>query len=262
MPVLVHGHGYQGFAGNSASLMCQFATHGWLAVAPEHVGNTLVDTPDKLPLSVYVHRPLDLRAALDFATTTYAGKLDLGYVAMSGHSFGSYDMWVAAGAKLKSELVRARCAAGAITDCTDAQIAVFDGDLSEPRTKIVMPLAGASDDFMDDTGHDSARVPVLMMSGSLNDVGDGPLYTKSKGVDLTWVDVDGGCHRLFGLGNHVLGDSSCAALSDEEGFAIVNPWILAYARYYVFADRSAEVRGIVEDTASISPRVHVQRKQP
>src|SRR5207248_1694061 len=31
-PVLVHSHGYKGFAGNSARLMCHLASHGWLAV--------------------------------------------------------------------------------------------------------------------------------------------------------------------------------------------------------------------------------------
>lgn len=266
-PVLVHGHGYRGFAGNSARLMCHFASHGWLAVAPDHVGNLLGDTPDPMPLSVYVHRPLDIRAALDFtaslpASDPLSGKADLSHVAMSGHSFGSYDAWVAAGATLRSDLVRAKCASGAIKDCTDAQIAVFDSDLSERRAKIAMPLAGASSDFMDADGHESARVPVLMMNGSFDDVGNDDLFAAAKNLDLTWVVVDGGCHQLFGLGNSVRAEPGCASLSDEAGFALVNPWILAYARYHVLSDQTPEVRKLVEGTTSISPLMHVQHKIP
>ncbi len=266
-PVLVHGHGWRGFAGNSARLMCHFASHGWLAVAPEHVGNLLGDTPDKLPLAVYLHRPLDIRAALDFtaampSTEPLAGKADLGHVAMSGHSFGSYDAWVAGGATLKSELVRAKCTSGDITHCTEEQIAVFDTDLSDRRAKIVMHLAGVSSDFMDEGSHGATRVPVLMMSGSLDDVGAEPAFAKSTKLDLTWVVVDGGCHQLFGLGNMVVGKPECAVLPDEKGFALVNPWILAYARYHVLADRTPTVRGLVEGTTSLSPLMHFQHKSP
>jgi dienelactone hydrolase len=267
MPVLVHSHGYKGFAGNSARLMCHLASHGWLAVAPEHVGNTIGDTPDTLPIAVYFQRPLDVRAALDFvaeppAGDALVGRADLTHVAMSGHSFGTYTAWAVAGAAYDAASIKAQCDSGGVASCTDAQRAVFTTDLSEKRASVVIPMAGGTDDFFAADGYDAARVPVLLMSGTLNPVGDDALFASTKGVDLTWVDVTGGCHQLFGLGNGVLGDPGCAVLPDEEGFALVNPWVLAYVRYHVLADRGAEVSGIVEGSVKYSPLVQVEHKAP
>lgn len=266
-PVLVHSHGYKGFAGNSARLMCHLASHGWLAVAPEHVGNLINDTPAKLPLAIYVQRPLDVRASLDLVASlpsgdALAGKADLGHVGMSGHSFGSYTAWVVGGAAIDGGWMSAQCASGEITPCSDALLAVLKGDLSEPRAKVVMPLAGAPNTEIG-AGYDGAKVPVLQMDGSLNDVGnDVPWGATNKKVDLTWVTVDGGCHQLFGLGNTIYGDAGCAVLPDEDGFALVHPWVLAYARYHVLGDRSAEVSGLVTGATSLSPLVHVKHEMP
>lgn len=267
MPVLVHSHGHKGFAGNSARLMCHFASHGWLAVAPEHVGNTLGDTPDVRPLALYFQRPLDVRSALDLVAgppegDALAGKVDLSRVAMSGHSFGTYTAWVVAGATFDPAAIQAACDAGDVADCSPEKLAVFETDLSEPRAKIVVPMAGGTSSFLGEKGYDTAKVPVLLMSGSLDDVGAGALFAATTGVDLTWVDVDGGCHQLFGLGNSALGAPECADLPDEEGFSIVNPWVLAYARRHVLGDESAEVVGIASGTTSLGPRAHVEHKAP
>jgi predicted dienelactone hydrolase len=267
LPVLVHSHGHKGFAGNSARLMCHFASHGWLAVAPEHVGNTLGDTPDVRPLALYFERPLDVRAALDLVSAPpagdpLAGAADLAHVAMSGHSFGTYTAWAVAGATFDAAAIQKQCDAGEVGECAATLLAVFATDLSEKRASIVVPMAGGRDDFFGDKGYDAAGVPVLLMSGSLDVVGADSLFADVSGVDLTWVDVDGGCHQLFGLGNAMLGAAACKDLPDEEGFSIVNPWVLAYTRYHVLADRGDQVSGIVEGSASLSARVHVEHKGP
>ena len=257
-PTLVHSHGYEGFAGNSARLMCHFASHGWLAVAPDHVGNLLGDTPPTLPLSIYYERPLDLRASLALieslpASDPLAGKADLGHLAVSGHSFGTYTAWAAAGALFDVAGIKASCAAGSIADCDDAGLAVFSTDLSERRAKIIIPLAGGHSSEFLPNGEDAARVPVLQMSGTLNPVGDDTLFAGVIGVDLTWIDVVGGCHQLYGLGNTQNGPPACEVLSDEAGFQLVNPFILAYARYHVQGDHGAVVAGLVEGTSGLSP---------
>lgn len=266
-PVIVHSHGYKGFAGNSARLMCHFASHGWVAVAPEHVGNTIGDTPDPLPLAVYYERPLDVRAALDLAASPpdgdpLTGQLDMGHVGMTGHSFGTYTAWAVAGATFDPAAIQAKCDAGDVAPCSADEVAVFSTDLSEPRAKMAVPLAGGHNDFFSAGGEDTAKVPVMLMTGSLDQVGADALFASVTGVDFTWVEVDGGCHQLFGLGNSYLGDKACADLPDEEGFAIVNPWVVAYARYHVLGDTSSEVKAIVEGTQSVSDRAHVQHKAP
>lgn len=266
-PVLVHSHGYKGFAGNSARLMCHFASHGWVAVAPEHVGNTLGDTPDPLPLTIYYERPLDLRAALDLVASPpkddpLTGQLDMTRVAMTGHSFGTYTAWAIAGAKLDAGAMKAQCDAGKIAPCTPDQLAVFSTDLSEKRAKIAVPMAGGTNELFGTAGLGVVKLPILLMSGSLDQVGAGDLFAAVTTVDLTWVEVDGGCHQLFGLGNTMLGAPECAQLPDEEGFSIVNPWVLAYARYHVLADRGDEVTGIVQGKTSLSDKAHVKREGP
>lgn len=267
MPVLVHSHGYKGFAGNSGRLMCHFASHGWLAVAPAHVGNLINDTPDPLPLDIYIQRPHDIRAALDFLTSLpeedeLAGKADLTHVAMSGHSFGSYTAWAIGGAPLDIMNFESRCASGDIGDCTPEKMNVLKGDLSDARAHIVMPVAGVPNREIGDANYDGANVPVLMMSGTLDESGQDKIITLVKSVDITWVDVEGGCHQLYGLGNSVLGDEACKALPDEEGFSLVNPWILSYTRYHVWNDRSPFVADLIEQRSSLSPKIKVQHFEP
>jgi predicted dienelactone hydrolase len=266
-PVLLHSHGHMGFAGNSARLMCHFASHGWLAVAPEHVGNTLTDTPDPRPLALYYERPLDLRAALDLITKlpagdALAGTADLGHLGVSGHSFGTYTAWAEGGAAYDVPAITAKCAAGDPGSCDAAGIAVFSTDLSEKRAKAIIPMAGGVHDFFGAPGLEAERVPALLMTGSLDQVGGDTLFAGISKVDLTWAEVEGGCHQLYGLGNGVKGAPECAALGDEEGFAIVNPFILAFARYHVLGERGAEVKGLVEGTTGLSPKMHWQHKAP
>ena len=265
LPTLVHSHGYMGFSGNSARLLCDMASHGWLSIAPTHVGNTLSDTPKPLPLAVYVERPQDTRSALDFvaalpAGDPLAGAVDLDRVAVSGHSFGSYTTWVAAGSPVDATFAKAQCDSAAVTPCSDAELAALATDLSEKRAKAVMVLAGAPNDWIGVAGYAVPQVPMLMMDGTLNLVGNDVPFGAPKHPDLTWVTVEGGCHQLYGLGNTVYGDDTCKVLPDEEGFSLVNPWFLAYARYQVLGDRSQPTKGWVEGTTASSPKVKVQHE--
>ena len=266
-PVLLHSHGHQGFAGNSARLMCHFASHGWLAVAPEHIGNTLTDTPDPRPLALYYERPLDMRAALDLVTglpaaDPLAGKADLSRLAVSGHSFGTYTAWALGGATFDLASIQSKCDAGDPGMCDAAGLAVFETDLSEPRAKAFMPLAGGGSGFFGPDGYNVVDAPVLLMTGTLDDVGAQGFYDKLTSVDITWTDVEGGCHQLYGLGNTFYGKPECEVLPSEEGFSIVNPYALAFARYHALGERGAEIVGLVEGTKGLSPRMHWSHKKP
>lgn len=264
-PVLVHSHGYKGFAGNSATLMCYLATHGWVAAAPEHVGNTLLDTPEPDLLATWLARPLDIRKTLDLLADLpkgdpLTGKLDLQHVGMSGHSRGSFTTWAIAGATFDSSVVQKGCQDGRFPDCTPDLIAAFQQPFADPRVKTVIVMAGSGDDFWGEHGRDAVNIPILQMNGTLDDAGETALFASVMGVDLTWVQVQGGCHQLFGLGNHYLGDAACAQLPDAEGFAIVETWMLAWLRYHVLGDRSPQVAGIVSGTVSVSSKAVFHKK--
>ena len=258
-PVHAYSHGYKGFGASSGFLMRHFATHGWIAVAVDHTGNTLMDHRDPMPTEVYVARPRDISAALDTleqlpADDPLAGAADTSRVLLSGHSFGNYTTWAAAGATYDN--AQARCAAGDVASgvCTDAELAAMVAGSDDPRIVATIPMAGTLDQgWFGAEGHQAVGVPVLMMSGTLDPVGQTEQWERMRGVDYTWIDLEGGCHQAFAMGG-------CGGLPTDEGFTIVNTWAMAFARAHVLEARDARVDGILDGSESVSPRVAFARR--
>lgn len=272
-PVVVNSHGWQGYAGNSAFLWCHIATHGWVSLVPDHVGNLLLDSPPVLPLVAYLQRPLDVKAILDWAekppaSDPLAGKLDVAHSAVTGHSFGGFTVWTIAGMLLDQASMQARCnkPTPEWSDCgTAGLIEAFTSALADtrPLTYIAMAGDGGNGGLTAAGGRNAIqKKPVLQMNGTYDDGGQAALFADVTAVDLTWVNVTDGCHQLYGLGNAYLGPPGCANLPDEEGFAIVRPIVLSWLRYHVLGDRSAEVTGIVDGTKMPSPRAVWKHKAP
>jgi predicted dienelactone hydrolase len=241
--------------------MRHFATHGWLVAAPDHKDNTLAGAVDPLPTKHYFERPLDIRATIDAlqalpASDALAGKLDTQRVVLSGHSFGCYTTWASAGASYDIESVRAACEAGEFPAkvCTEDEIAAFETDLSDPRVAAILPMAGAANKtFFGEDGVNAVGMPVLFLTGGDDDVGGAALFDAISGVDMTWIDIAGGCHQLFGFGN-------CTGISDEVGFPIVNAYALAFARRHLLADDDPVVASILDGSHEISPKVTFKKK--
>ena len=94
-----------------------FASHGWVVIAPDHTGNTFSDHRDPLPSSHFIARPRDIGALLDAldslpADDPLSGVVDTGRVVLSGHSFGAYTTWSAAGAAFDMDRIREACQGG------------------------------------------------------------------------------------------------------------------------------------------------------
>jgi len=269
-PVIVNSHGLQGFAGNSAFLWCHAASHGWVALVPEHLGTGLFDTPDVLPLESFLHRATDVKATLDWAGTLQADPLPGNWLepwrsAVTSHSFGGVGVWSIAGAKADVAELAQRCANKEFPDCgKPGLLEAFATDLSDkrPLTFIVTAGSGNNSGVLDPDTRNLATKPVLQMNGTYDDGGQAQLYADVTAVDLTWMNVQDGCHQLYGVGNTYLGPAGCKALPDEEGFAIVRPLVLAWLRYHVLDDRSPAVTGIVDGTALPSPKVDYKHKTP
>ncbi len=174
----------------------------------------------------------------------------------------SATVWAIAGATFDPSVIAAGCATGRWPDCTPELIAAFNAKLSDDRPLTFISLAGDGADLLPHPGRNVVKRPFLQMNGTLNDSGETQLFADVTGVDLTWVDVEGGCHQLYGLGNSINGGPECTALGDQAGFALVKPWFLSWLRYHVLGDRGAEVTGIVTGTTSVSPLVHFQHKSP
>lgn len=250
-PVLVHSHGHQGFAGNSAFLMRRFASHGWVAVAPDHTGNTLSDNIDPRPPWMYYVRSTDLTASLDAAGALdgdpLSGMLALDAVAASGHSYGVHTMWASAGATFDVDAFAPACLGDGT--CTEAERDAFAAGVGDPRIVAIIPMAGAINRaYFGATGHASVTVPVLSMSGTADPVGADVQFDTTAPLPMTWIDVEGACHQFFGLG--------CSGDADGDEDTIVGGFALSFARRHVLGDESAAVTDILDGTRMLSARVH------
>lgn len=253
-PVHLYSHGDRGFGATSAFLMRRFASHGWVAIAPDHTGNTLDNNTTPRPISIYFLRGTDLSATLDAmaalpASDPLAGLANVDRVIASGHSFGSHSMWAIAGASFAVDGADG-FGAGCTTDgtCTAAELDVFRAGVGDARVVGAIPMAGSiSRTYFGPTGHTSVTIPFLSISGGADPVGADTQFASTPEVDLDWVEVEGACHQFFALG--------CAGDAPLDEDLIVGGFALAFARAQVLGDASTTVSAILDGTRVLSPRV-------
>jgi predicted dienelactone hydrolase len=254
-PVHVHSHGHLGFGATSAFLMRHFASHGWVAIAPDHTGNTLADNIDPRPLAMYHLRSQDITASLDALaslppTDPLHGLARTAATVMSGHSFGVHTVWATAGATFDADALSAGCAEGEpLHPCPEADLAVFAAGLRDPRVVAAIPMAGAiRRDLFGPDGHATVAIPLLAMSGSEDPVGADVQFATTPGLPLDWIDIAGACHQTFALG-------FCDTLEMELGFSIVNTFALAFARRHVLGDTAPGTLNLLGGSDTFSPLV-------
>jgi len=251
-PVHVHSHGHRGFGGSSAFLLRWLATHGWVSIAPDHTGNTFTDNVDPSPTSIYFLRATDVSASLD-ALEAEIPEADTERVLLSGHSRGVHTVWAVSGATYEG--VRATCDAGETPsgECTEAEIAVFEGGLGDPRVVAAVPTAGSIPrGWFGETGHESVTIPMLLMTGGDdNPESAATTFATTTSVEMTWVEVAGGCHQLFALGG-------CEAIPNDEGFPLVSRYALAFGRRVLLGDES--VAALLDGSEIPDPRVTLRTR--
>jgi len=98
-PLVVYSHGSGGLRYVSGFLTEHLASHGFVVVAPDHVGNTAIDEftgTDESQTQVAQDRPADVAAVVEAATSGAVGfedltpTIDAEHVAVTGHSFGGF----------------------------------------------------------------------------------------------------------------------------------------------------------------------------
>lgn len=251
LPVHVYSHGSSGFPATSFRMARYFASHGWLYVAPSHVGNTLGSPEGKdRPFALFYLRSFDVSAALDSVATEFP-KAKTSRVVMSGHSFGGYTTWATMGAKLDTVVIKAKCDAGEWTiPCKPEELALLEKGVADPRIIAGIPMAGGNQDMFND--YDAPRKPVLLMSGS-EDVSGQPIFDKVATLDLTWLEFAGGCHQLFALGG-------CPRFDEKLGWSLTNTHALAFARRLLLGDKSMRTTAIVTGAEPLSDKITYRHK--
>ena len=166
-PVVVFTHGNGGIRWQSIFLTEQLASHGYVVVAPDHVGNTMFDL-DAIPRSeVASTRPTDVAEAFDFAADALPDCVDeeAGY-AVIGHSFGGWTSLAVTGATVDVAAFTASCEDDIPWLCgLEDYIEGDTGDFSDPRAWAAVPMTPVgSHDFA--AGLSDQSTPILLLGGT------------------------------------------------------------------------------------------------
>ena len=226
-PVLVFSHGSFLYGGSSAFLPRHFASHGWVVAAPDHTGHLLSDYGDSVEASTFYLRPHNNSAALDALMSL--DNVHTEHAILSGFSFGATDNWMNAGAQMNMESIEQLCTDGTLpSGCSEEETNLLAQGFLDSRFQGIIPMAGADRfDWISTQGRSNLEVPVLLISGTEDSDSPQTIVDEVQGVDLTSIEIEGGCHQLFSVGN-------CPQISTEEGYSIVQTHSLRFARDVLF----------------------------
>ncbi len=234
-PLVVFSHGYSLGPEWYATLLEHYASHGFVVLAPEHVESDWFQA-----WAASFDRPRDIEGTLDLAEEltaaggALAGKIDVGSVAVAGHSYGGYTALAMAGAQIDFDGFNAGCAALAPDDPKAFLCAPFLGreqdmaaraglssvpeglwpSLGDTRVKAVLPMAG--DAYLLGSGLASVTVPVMAMGGTAD---SGTPW--EWGALLAYRNVASAEKALVGFENagHMIPAQPCSEMPFSEMFS-------------------------------------------
>lgn len=247
-PLVVYSHGSQGWGGNNAPMLRTFVANGWVAAAPDHTDNTLLDDDDEKPVTYSLIRAADVIATLDWfeglpTDDALYGRVDTSRVVVLGHSYGAQTAWILSGVGFNADGADAACAGG---KCTAEERSAFDAPMGDSRIVAVEPMAGsASADLVDDTTW-AGTTPVLYLTGSED--GDGSeAYQRAAAANLAWVELEGGCHESF-----TSTTLPCDTLDKALATPIITEYSTAFAWTYVLGSDDDAISSVLDGSAEVS----------
>lgn len=257
-PVRAYTHGNMGLMGDSSNTSEFFASHGWVTVAPNHTGNTLLDFIEPRPSWMFYARPRDMKEALDHmesleSSDPFSGALNLEEIVLMGHSYGGYTGYGLVGAEFDYSGIESACTGGEgpiSGPCTPEQLAEFGKSVQDPRFVAYAPLDGGNPDVYGESGVQKVEVPMLQMYAIEPEAG------AHSGSEVYWnwlkdtksivrVGIEGGCHIGFTLG-------FCNGISDEEGYKIIHAYLMAFSQHHVLGQSSPELTELMSGELTVS----------
>lgn len=184
-PVVVISHGLGSDPKAFAYLGEHLASHGFVAVLPQHIGSDAVmrqalllgiarSSVDRME---FIDRPLDIKFTLDqlerLSQSELAGRINIQQVAVIGHSFGGYTALALAGAKFNQARIFQECNRNQINlnasfflQCLAVNLPPVTEDLSDPRIKAAIALNPLTSVVFGPEGMSHVQVPTMILGGS------------------------------------------------------------------------------------------------
>lgn len=253
-PLMVYSHGNLDWGGGVHAIARQFVRNGWIVVAPDHAGNTPFDAITPRPFTMDILRAYDVRAAIDFVATLadghpLAGHVDTSRVLVSGFSSGGQTAWIVGGATLDMDAIAAECA----PDCVEAELDAYR--LYEPDPRVVGVVSydgGVGPNRVADAGFAQLIAPVLFMTTS-DHASDRELFERASGADITWTQLEGGCHHSF------TGHLGCSTLPLSTSLPVTATYSIAFGTRTVLQSADSAVLAILDGTTVVDPVVTYAR---
>ena len=258
MPLVVYSHGSQAWGGNESPILRHLVAQGWVAAAPDHLGNTLDNNIEPRAVTFSMTRVEDVRATIDALEALPAdhplhGRVDTSKVLVMGHSFGGQTAWLFSGPTLDTESIVVRCDVDAPPPECEYAAEAYAGSVDDPRVAAVLPLDGsAGQDLVADVGWATATRPILMLSQSSSNPSDSAFSHAALAKDVTWVQVAGACHESF-----TSTALPCPGLDKTEGLQITGRFVTAFASIQILGIQDPHALGVLDGTQDISAKLTI-----
>lgn len=165
-PVILFSHGSNATRMQSTYLTEHWASHGFVVIAPDHKGNTVLDGKTGSRYQSALDRPRDASFVLDRmlslneeAGGKFEGRIDEQRIGAAGHSFGGYTVLVLVGARVDDR---------AASDLVGRTVEASVHPPADPRIKAIIAYAPPGTPIFDDKSLGRIQTPTLVFSG-MND---------------------------------------------------------------------------------------------
>lgn len=257
-PLIVASHGQPGIRFQSAYLMEQLASKGFVVASLEHTGSTYTDLTQQDYVTSLVYRPQDILFAMDKVPKRISSA-DGNTIGLLGYSYGGYSVINAAGAGLDGEAFGEYCRTSAdkgpcfalpfFEDLEQARgINVIQAD---PRIKAVFVMAPYGQPWLGEKALANLKVPFFVAVGENDDVAvyerDGLEYFRRAGSENKYLlTLEKAQHNLFvacpeELRSNWTDFERCSepVWNHERAHDIVKHFASAFFGQYLRADSSA-----------------------
>jgi len=277
-PILLYSHGTTSFAECAYDLMEFFASHGFVVASADHSGDTTADRDTPRTTEMFVQRPQDVSALLDWlyalpSDDPLSGRLTED-VALAGHSYGGWNVFATVGADYNDDVIDG-CesdSSGALcSNMTPEFATILKTGFKDERFKVVIPMAPGNASLVGPSGLDNVDIPILLMTSTLdrnnpNDVDGDPYWAAMNREDALRVNYDKGGHHSYILTCEL---SPVIALENGGGcedantdfrtlLEATNVYSMAFTRYHLFGDQG--MLPILQGEASTYEDVTITQK--